>query len=141
MNIRIWHIGCTFPIVPFNLFKFGRAGATNGSSQGHGMQKAKSTKRQWVRYPVEMAVELRTKPQEVNAIYGRALDLCEQGLGLLAACDMAVGQRIEVNFTIPQVGQKFNFPAEVRNRNGYRYGLEFKTLGGSTFAEMLSILG
>jgi hypothetical protein len=108
------------------------------------VQQTKTTKRQWVRYPVEMPIELRTKPDEVRTVYGRALDLCQQGVGLLAACDLAVGQRIEIDFTIPQVGQRFKFPAEIRNRNGYRYGLEFKSLSGqqpSTFAEMLSILG
>lgn len=136
---------CTFYFVPFNLFKLGRTGrGKNQKSRGDGMQNAKTTKRQWVRYPVEMPVELRTKAQEVNAVYGRALDLCEQGLGLLAACDMAIGQRIEVDFTIPQIGQHFKFPAEIRNRNGYRYGLQFKSVPGkqpATFAEMLSILG
>ncbi len=108
------------------------------------MQKLKTTKRRWVRYPVEMPVELRTKPEAVNSIYGRALDVCQEGLGLLAACDLAVGQKIEVDFTIPQAGQRFRFPAEVRNRNGYRYGLQFKALPGqypSTFAEALAILG
>ena len=131
--------------MPFNIFRLGRSGPDkNRKTGGNGVQKVKSTKRQWVRYPVEMPVELRMKADEVNSTYGRALDLCEQGLGLLAACDLAVGQRIEVDFTIPQVGQRFRFPAEVRNRNGYRYGLQFKARPDSqpsTFAEMLSILG
>jgi PilZ domain len=138
----IWHQECIFAIVPFNLFRFSSRDK-NRKSDGDPMQKAKTTKRQWVRYPVEMPVELRTRPEEVNTIYGRALDLCEQGLGMLAACDLAVGQRIEIDFTIPQVGQHFKFPAEVRNRNGYRYGLQFSSMPGQqpTFAEMLSILG
>ena len=130
--------------MPFNIFRFGSKDRKNRSTRGDDVQQAKSTKRQWVRYPVEMPVELRTKPEDVNAVYGRALDLCEQGLGMLAACDLAVGQRIEVDFTIPQIGQRFKFPAEVRNRNGYRYGLQFKAMPGqqpATFAEMLTILG
>lgn len=131
--------------VPFNLFRFGSKDRDkNRQTRRDDVQKKKSTKRQWVRYPVEMPVELRTCAEEVNAIYGRALDLCEQGLGLLAACDLTIGQRIEVDFTIPQVGQRFKFPAEVRNRNGYRYGLQFEAIPGqqpSSFAEMLSILG
>ena len=130
--------------MPFNLFRFGSKDRDkNRQSRGDAVQKARTTKRQWVRYPVEMPVELRTKPEDVNTIYGRALDLCEQGIGMLAACDLAIGQRIEVDFTIPQVGQHFKFPAEVRNRNGYRYGLQFKAIPGreATFAEMLSILG
>ncbi len=135
-------MGCNFGFVPFNIFRIGRDSQKSKRTQrGERVAHTKTTKRQWVRYPVEMAVELRTRPQEINAVYGRALDLCQQGLGLLAACDMAVGQRIEVDFTIPQVGQRFKFPAEVRNRNGYRYGLEFKNVAGQTFAEMLSILG
>ncbi len=136
---------CTFPVVPFNLFRFGsKKTDKKRQSREKEMAKAKTTKRQWVRYPVEMPVELRTRPEESNAVYGRALDLCEQGLGLLAACDLAVGQRIEVDFTIPQIGQHFKFPAEVRNRNGYRYGLQLHPIPGqepATFAEMLSILG
>ena len=127
--------------VPFNIFRLGSRRTSPGET---GVQKTKTTKRQWVRYPVEMPVELRTRPNEISTVYGRALDLCQQGVGLLAACDLAVGQRIEIDFTIPQLGQHFKFPAEIRNRNGYRYGLEFKSVPGqrpSTFAEMLSILG
>jgi hypothetical protein len=108
------------------------------------MQQRKSTKRQCVRYPVEMPVELRLNADDPSSIFGRALDLCEDGLGLLAACDLAIGQRIYIDFTIPQVGQSFKFPAEVKNRNGYRYGLQFKARGGhqpATFAEILTILG
>jgi hypothetical protein len=108
------------------------------------MQQKKSTQRQSVRYPVEMPVELRLNAEDPDAIFGRALDLCEHGLGLLAACDLAIGQRIDIDFTIPQVGQRFGFPAEVRNRNGYRYGLQFKERAGyqpATFAEILTILG
>ncbi len=141
---RIWHFECFYRSVPINLLRYGfKYPVSNLRSHGNAVQR-KSTKRQYIRYPVEMPVELRLKPTDANATFGRALDLCEQGLGLLAACDLAVGQHVELEFTIPEIAQRFKFPAEVRNRNGYRYGFEFDALSGvdpSDFAEMLTILG
>lgn len=73
--------------------------------------------------PVRVVVETDEK---VRYIDGRGNELNEGGLAVNAGVELEVDDCVEVEFTPPYTGQPLRARAAVRNRDGYRYGLEFR---------------
>jgi hypothetical protein len=60
---------------------------------------------------------------------GRGNELSEGGLAVTAGVEMKLGDEAEIEFTPPYSGLPIRIRGVVRNRKGYRYGVEF--LAGS----------
>jgi hypothetical protein len=60
---------------------------------------------------------------------GRGNELSEGGLAVTAGVEMKPGDEAEIEFTPPYSGLPIRIRGVVRNRKGYRYGVEF--LAGS----------
>lgn len=81
------------------------------------------------RYNVDVRLRLVvTKDGKSAVVHGRGNDISENGLALFVAHELEVGQRMEVEFTLPYSRQPLRVRIAIRNRNGYRYGAEFLTL-------------
>jgi hypothetical protein len=84
--------------------------------------------RRFRRYKLDVPVRLVVqKEDKVRIIDGRGNELNEGGLAVNAGVELAMDEGIEVEFTPPYSGEPIRARAVVRNRDGYRYGLEFLT--------------
>lgn len=81
------------------------------------------------RYTVDVRLRLFVPKDGKNAmVHGRGNDISENGMALFVAQDLQLEQRLEVEFTLPYSRQPLRVRIAVRNRNGYRYGVEFVNL-------------
>jgi hypothetical protein len=57
------------------------------------------------------------------------MEMSEGGMCLFMGAELGLGEEIEVEFTPPYSGEPIRVRGEVRNRTGYRYGVEFVPKG------------
>jgi hypothetical protein len=82
--------------------------------------------RRWLRTPIGVPVSLTTLRSGVpEEIPGRACDVCEKGLGLILAGQLAPGEGAIVEFLLPFAAQSIRRRSVVRHQDGLRHGLEF----------------
>ncbi len=82
--------------------------------------------RRFRRYKLDVPVRVVVQTEDkVRIIDGRGNELNEGGLAVNAGVELALDESVEVEFTPPYSGEPIRARAIVRNRDGYRYGLEF----------------
>jgi len=82
-------------------------------------------KRRWPRYKIDVPVRVVIhKPDRTLIRNGRGMEMSEGGMRLLMGVELGLGEKIAVEFTPPYSGKPIRVRSEVRNRNGYRYGVE-----------------
>lgn len=75
---------------------------------------------------------------------GRAQDLSRGGMSVYVPLELAKGDVIRVMFELPHSRMRFGIEAVVKNRIGFRYGVEFLELTPSETLELervIKILG
>jgi hypothetical protein len=85
-----------------------------------------SKTRRWSRYKVEVRVKV-VLPNR-GAVYGQGSDISEGGMALFLATELASGQTIQAEIQLPYCQEKAVLCGVVRNRDGFRYGVEFAAL-------------
>jgi len=81
--------------------------------------------RRWPRYKIDVPVRaVIHKPDRTLIRDGRGMEMSEGGMRLLMGVELGLGEKIAVEFTPPYSGKPIRVRSEVRNRNGYRYGVE-----------------
>ena len=81
------------------------------------------------RYKLDVRVRMIIRKDGGNVVvHGRGTDISETGMALFVPHNMSVEERAEIEFTLPYSRQPQRVVINVRNRNGYRYGVEFLTL-------------
>jgi PilZ domain-containing protein len=91
-------------------------------------QQEFSTARRWPRYKVDVPVRVITQdPTKVTIVQGRGSELNNGGMSVFAGIELAIGAQVLVEFTPPYSGGPIRVRCFVRNRAGYRYGVEFIT--------------
>ena len=87
----------------------------------------KSAERQWPRFKVDFGIKIIAGNSGTKTVVqGRAHDLSEGGLGLYAVLELQEGQLVQLEFTPPFCRRTIEVTAVVRDKDGYRYGLEFR---------------
>jgi PilZ domain len=85
--------------------------------------------RRWPRHKIDVPVRaVIHKPDRTLIRDGRGMEISEGGMCLmcqLMGVELQLGDEIEVEFTPPYSGKPIRVRSEVRNRNGYSYGVEF----------------
>ena len=71
----------------------------------------------------ELDVPLRIHFRTGELILGRTVDMSESGVSAIVLLEMSVGQPLELDFKLPC--GPVNVHAIVKNKNAFRYGLEF----------------
>lgn len=85
-----------------------------------------SPKRRWKRCKVDMRARLRQwETPDAAAAVVRTFELSEGGMSVYASETLVVGTRLIVEFSLPQGKGVLKINAVVRNRRGFRCGLEF----------------
>jgi len=87
---------------------------------------AYAQERRWPRYKIDVPVRAVVHRADKTLIRdGRGTEMSEGGMCLSAGVELGIGDEIEVEFTPPYSGDPIRVRSEVRNRDGYRYGVEF----------------
>jgi hypothetical protein len=77
------------------------------------------------RYELDLHLEVSVGSSTAQ---GRSRDLSVSGLGAYIPCELAVGQFVNVFMRLPFKRADLTCGAVVRNRSGFRYGLEFANM-------------
>ena len=87
--------------------------------------------RRWKRYTIDIAVKVKVSGTDglSTYCYGRANDVGEGGMCLYLAHELKVGKVIDLMLTLPYSDRAINCKVVVRNRESFKYGVEFKELG------------
>ncbi len=83
------------------------------------------------RYRMDVRVRVSV-PRTRQLLHARSADISERGMSFFAPVELNISERVELEFTLPYTGKAQRCPAVVRNRNGYRYGVEFRHLPATT---------
>lgn len=94
-----------------------------------GAKKDWSVARRWPRYKVDLRLKV-TLPQTAGAAgrnftFGQGSDVSEGGMAAYIPSELNVGDVVGIEFVLPYSKETITLRAEVRNRNGFRYGLEY----------------
>lgn len=86
----------------------------------------KRTHRRWPRLHLDVPIRVIVhRPTKTRVIVGRGNELNEGGMSLTAGVELRPGDDTEIEFTPPYSGVPIRIRSVVRNRAGYRYGMEF----------------
>ena len=82
--------------------------------------------RRWPRYQLDAPVHvIVSKEDRLSILPGRGNELNEGGMAVVVGIDLDVDDPVAVEFTLPYTCQPIRVHGCIRNRNGYRYGVEF----------------
>ena len=86
-------------------------------------------KRRWERNGIDVPIRLIfwNSLHTAKIVEARGRDMSEGGMAVFAGVELRIGDIVEVEFTPAYSGQPLRVKAEVRNRRGYSYGIEFLT--------------
>jgi hypothetical protein len=91
-------------------------------------QQTYATPRRWPRYKMDVPVRvIKQGSTKVTIVQGRGSELNQGGMAIFAGTELSIGAPVQVEFTPPYSGEPIRVRCLVRNRTGYRYGVEFIT--------------
>lgn len=84
-------------------------------------------KRRWERNGIDVPLRLIfwNSLHAAKIVDARGRDMSEGGMAVFAGVELRIGDIIELEFTPAYSGHPLRVKAEVRNRRGYSYGIEF----------------
>ncbi|MBZ5546492.1 MAG: PilZ domain-containing protein [Acidobacteriia bacterium] len=87
-----------------------------------------ASQRRWPRYKVDVPVRVIVQSvAKVAIVQGRGSELNNGGMAIFAGTELSIDAQVIVEFTPPYSGQPIRVRCFVKNRTGYRYGVEFIT--------------
>ena len=85
--------------------------------------------RRYSRRDIDVRIKIALNNNGVQTfVYGRGNDIAEGGMAAYISMEMSIGSRIKLEVQLPYSQQPLKILATVRNRHGFRYGLEFTTV-------------
>lgn len=83
--------------------------------------------RRWPRFKLDVPVRvIAYRDNKANIVSGRGNEVSEGGLAVFAGLELRPGEQIWVEFTPPYSSEPLRVRGTVRNRTGYKYGIEFR---------------
>jgi len=93
---------------------------------GHQSTHSFAAERRWTRFRLDVPVRMVThRDSKTLIVNGRGNEVSEGGMAIFVGMEAKLGERLWVEFTPPYSSEPLRVPALVRNRSGYRYGVEF----------------
>jgi hypothetical protein len=93
-----------------------------------GIEKPYRQTRRWRRRKLDVPIRVIIRRSDKTSLFdGRGNELSEGGMALTAGVELLPGDTIDIEFTPPYSGLPIRHTGVVRNRTGYRYGIEFLT--------------
>ena len=85
--------------------------------------------RRYARRDIDVRIKIAINNNGVQTyVYGRGNDIAEGGMAAYISMEMAIGARVKMEVQLPYSQQPMKIVATVRNRHGFRYGMEFTTV-------------
>ena len=82
--------------------------------------------RRFKRRDIDVRIKIAINNNGVQTyVYGRGNDIAEGGMAAYVSMEMGVGSRLKMEVQLPYSAQPLKIVATVRNKHGFRYGLEF----------------
>jgi hypothetical protein len=86
----------------------------------------KSSTRRYARYRTEIPIVVKVLGKEgFIRVHGRCFEIAEAGLGAVITDELAAGEMVTLEFSIPDVPEVFVIRSVVRHRMGFLHGFEF----------------
>jgi c-di-GMP-binding flagellar brake protein YcgR len=99
-------------------------------------------KRRWKRFKVDIRVRLRRwEDADDTASVVRTYEMSEGGMSVYASDALELGTFVLAEFSLAGTEKPLRLRAVVRNRRGFRCGLEFVELPAAVRLEILRYLG
>lgn len=93
--------------------------------------------RKWKRIKVDVRVKMRqSDAPEASSSVVRTYELSVGGMSVYASEMLAIGDVVRAELSLPTVAKRFEVTAVVRNRRGFRHGMEFVDLPESVRVEI-----
>lgn len=92
---------------------------------GSNLADEDAVQRRWERFRLDLPLRLVVHREKTTIVNGRGSDISEGGLLIFAGVELKEGEEIFVEFTPPYSGEPIRVRGVVRNRTGYKYGVEF----------------
>jgi c-di-GMP-binding flagellar brake protein YcgR len=102
-----------------------------------------ATIRRWERYRIELRFKATmTKNGKCIVLFGQGTDVSEGGMAAYIPTEFAVSDVVDLELALPYLTgqQPLRIRAVVRNRNGFRYGLEYMSLAPADREMLLKCL-
>jgi c-di-GMP-binding flagellar brake protein YcgR len=81
--------------------------------------------RRWKRFRVDLRLKVTTVRNGQRAFsFGQGSDVSEGGMAAYIPAELELGEMVEVEIKLPYSKDTLLMKCSVRNRNGFRYGLE-----------------
>jgi hypothetical protein len=91
-----------------------------------GVKKDWSVDRRWPRYKVDLRLRVLLQTNDSRGhTFGQGSDVSEGGMSAYIPSELQVGQVVGIEVVLPYSSEPVEIRAEVRNKNGFRYGLEY----------------
>lgn len=92
--------------------------------------EVETRRRRWRRHHLDVPIRVIVHtPSKTSVFVGRGNELSEGGMAVTAGVELKTGDEAEIEFTPPYSGGPIRIRGIVRNRAGYRYGMEFVAEG------------
>jgi PilZ domain len=89
-----------------------------------------SSVRRWPRFKVSLSMRLILQgPGGAEYMYAHGRDISEGGMAVYVPTELNIGDSVALELILPYSQEKLLLKAFVRNREGFRYGIEFIDLG------------
>lgn len=89
-------------------------------------EKDFATVRRWPRFHVDVRVTATVRSGgKTITVHGRGTDISIGGMAAYLACDLVVGEEIKLELALPYSTTPISVTGAVRNRDGFKYGIEF----------------
>lgn len=99
------------------------------SNEPHAQQKEPAEyvgMRRWTRYPVSLSLRVRVPTdsgQEFMLAHGR--DVSQGGMAVYVPAELEPGDTVLLELIFPGLQQPIRLSGSVKNRTGFKYGVEF----------------
>jgi hypothetical protein len=85
-----------------------------------------TTVRRWLRYHVDVRVSAKFRSAgKIVTQHGWGTDISQGGMAIYLACDLVMGEEIDLELVLPYSTTPIRVIGAVRNRDGFKYGIEF----------------
>ena len=92
--------------------------------------EVETRRRRWQRRHLDVPIRVIVHSLSKTSVFvGRGNELSEGGMAVTAGVELKTGDEAEIEFTPPYSGGPIRIRGIVRNRAGYRYGMEFVAEG------------
>ncbi len=104
------------------------------------MSTPTTPQRRYQRHKVDIRVRVTLpKPADPPVIYGRGSELGQGGMAIFLNAELNLGDMIEVELPVLSSARPLKVKAEIRNREGYRYGMQFMDLSPEDVGQLLQL--